>query len=155
VHLGSWHWEVFTAAAVIALCSASQLLVLRNMRGGGGAGDVGKGHGHGVGGGGGVGGALGGLVGSLGGGGGGHGGGGHGGGGHGGGGQVIGGIGGMSDGGDGGGGGGGGGYVHYKMSREFILPMTAGNAANILGAVLDFLQYTAGLYKLNPVRPID
>ena len=31
------------------------------------------------------------------------------------------------------------------MSRDFVLAMTAGNAANILGAVLDFLQYTGAL----------
>ena len=75
VHLGSWHWEVFTAAAVVALCIASQLMVLRNLRGGGGSdGDV-----------------------------------------------VV---------------------PRLTMSRQFVLAMTAGNTANVLGAMLDFLQYT-------------
>jgi hypothetical protein len=31
------------------------------------------------------------------------------------------------------------------LSRDFVLVMTAGNAANILGAGLDFLQYSGAL----------
>jgi len=40
----------------------------------------------------------------------------------------------------------GSGPVHAPvLSRDFVLVMTAGNAANILGAGLDFLQYSGAL----------